>query len=227
MKPKILIIRKGILESNDQLAHKLRAMFMQKGILVINVVSSPGSGKTELLTVLSKSLIKRGLKVCAVVGDLATDNDAQRLKHSGAETYQINTNGNCHLDANMIERSLKKVSWKTADVLFIENVGNLVCPANFDLGEDLRLVLMSVTEGEDKPSKYPTMFNSADLCVISKMDLAKATGFKERLAVQNIRNINPAMHIMKTSAKKNVGIKELASFLLKKRKNSLLSRSPL
>ncbi|HWS48804.1 MAG TPA: hydrogenase nickel incorporation protein HypB [Candidatus Methanoperedens sp.] len=213
MKPKILQIRKGILESNDLAAQKLRKDFSQKNVLVINVVSSPGSGKTELLTILIKKLIKKGLKVCAVVGDLATDNDALRLKSSGASSYQINTNGNCHLDANMIEKSLKKVPWKSADILFIENVGNLVCPASYDLGENMRIILMSVTEGEDKPLKYPTMFNSADICIVSKIDLSEAVDFNKKLAIQNITSVNPNIKIFESSAKKGIGVDKIIDYI--------------
>ncbi|PIP52747.1 hydrogenase accessory protein HypB [Candidatus Beckwithbacteria bacterium CG23_combo_of_CG06-09_8_20_14_all_34_8] len=214
MKTRILEIRKGILDDNDKLAHNLRQSFSKKGIFVVNVVSSPGSGKTELLTILSKKLVKKGWKVCVVVGDLATDNDAKRIQESGAQTYQINTNGNCHLDANMVKKSLRHIQYQDADILIIENVGNLVCPANYDLGENMRLVLMSTTEGEDKPSKYPTMFNSADICVLSKMDLAKATGFDEQLAIQNILNISPDIKIIKTSAKKDIGVDDLVNLFL-------------
>ncbi len=218
MKPKILEIRKGILSDNDHLAETLRTKFHNHRVLVVNVVSSPGSGKTELLTVLIKKLIQKKQKVVAIVGDLETDNDAKRLAASGAESYQINTNGNCHLDAQMIEKSLKKLDWKNSDILFIENVGNLVCPASYDLGEDMRLVVLSVTEGEDKPLKYPTMFNSADICVISKMDLATAVEFDEGAATENILNVSPNIQILKTSAKKGNGIEELAEVLMKAKK---------
>jgi len=209
MKPKILAIRKGILEDNDRLAYTLRTKFIKNNVFVINVVSSPGSGKTELLIVLIKQLIAKGFKVSAVVGDLETDNDAKRLFASGADTYQINTNGNCHLDARMIEKSLKNILWQNSNILFIENVGNLVCPASYDLGENIRMVVLSTTEGEDKPLKYPTMFNSADVCVISKMDLADAVEFDEKTAVQNVHNVSPDIKLFKTSAKKDLGIREL------------------
>lgn len=214
MKPKILNIRQGILEDNDRLAHSLRSKFNSHKVLVINVVSSPGSGKTELLSHLISKLIARGKKVCAVVGDLETDNDAKRIQASGAEAYQIKTHGNCHLDANLIKKSLKNINWQDADILFIENVGNLVCPASYDLGEGLRIVLMSVTEGEDKPLKYPTIFNSADICVISKTDLTAAVEFDEKTAIANITNISPDIKIIKTSAKKDEGLDELIDYLL-------------
>lgn len=206
MKPRILELRKNILEENDFLASKLRDDFSKNKVFVVNVVSSPGSGKTELLTKLMSFLIEKNFKVSAVVGDLATDNDAQRMKNSGAEVYQINTHGNCHLEAIVIKESLDHISWKTSDFLFIENVGNLVCPASYDLGENIRIVLMSVTEGEDKPLKYPTMFNSSDICIISKMDLAMAVEFDEKLAIQNIRKVCPSCKIYKTSAKVGTGV---------------------
>lgn len=214
--PKIMTIRAGILEENDRRAQILRRNFAKNKTIVINVVSSPGSGKTELLTVVSRELITKGLHVCAIVGDLSTDHDAKRLASSGAHTYQINTHGACHLDARMVKQGLKTLPWRDADILFIENVGNLVCPASYDLGETKRMVLMAVTEGEDKPLKYPTMFHSADICVISKIDLASVAEFDEQKAIQNINDVNPDISIIKTSAKKRIGIEELATNLLAK-----------
>lgn len=218
MSTRIFKIKKNILNANDSLAQNLRNLFSRKNIRVINFVSSPGSGKTELVTVLATTLIKKGLHVCIIVGDLATDNDAVRLRRSGADTCQINTHGNCHLDATMVKKSLKALDWTRADILLIENVGNLVCPASYDLGEHMRVVLMSVTEGEDKPSKYPTIFNSSDICVLSKIDLAAAACFDEKRAVQNIKNISPDIKIIKTSAKKGTGINNLIHALVHERK---------
>lgn len=213
-KSQLLEIKKGILANNDQLAEKLRSDFQQNHVIVVNVVSSPGSGKTELLTVISKQLISQGLKVSALVGDLATDNDARRLQSSGAETHQINTNGGCHLNAKMIKKHIKQLTWKNSDVLFIENVGNLVCPAEYDLGENKRIVLMSVTEGEDKPLKYPTMFNSSDACVITKTDLSEAVDFQKQTAIDNLNKINPGIKTFFTSAKTNQGIEPLIKYIL-------------
>lgn len=213
--PKIIQIRKNILEDNDINAQKLRDKFKKHKILVVNIVSSPGSGKTELLTKLIPELNKQGIKVSVIVGDLKTENDANRIKKTRASTYQIQTDGNCHLEAHMIENALKNIDWKNSDILIIENVGNLVCPANYDLGENLRIVLMSVTEGEDKPLKYPTMFNSADVCVISKIDLAEAVEFNKKLAITNLKKINPDLKIIEASAKTLTGIKTLAETLIK------------
>ena len=213
MKPKIIEIRKNVLNKNDKLAQKLRASFAGRKVFVVNVVSSPGSGKTELLKKLLKLMIERGLRVGAIVGDLATENDAKRLAESGAKVYQINTYDACHLDASMVERALAHFDLQALDFLFIENIGNLVCPASYDLGENIRMVLMAVTEGEDKPLKYPTMFRSADLCVITKMDLAKYVDFDEKTTVLNMKKISPRMKILTSSAKKDEGLEEIIEYL--------------
>jgi len=222
MKPRILAIRKNMLEKNDFLARKLRSDFSKNRLFVVNIVSSPGSGKTELLVKLIKSLSRHKIKAGAIVGDLATDNDARRIKATGARTVQINTDGNCHLDAEMINRSLKKLNYKNLDFLFIENVGNLVCPAGYDLGENIRIVLMSVTEGEDKPSKYPVMFNSSDLCVISKTDLSEVCNFKKKLAEENILNVAPDIKILSISARKGHGLNQLIDCLISLKKQQEL-----
>ncbi len=177
MKPRLIEIRQGVLSKNDQLAAELRQRFTAGSVFVLNVVSSPGSGKTTLLEKTIRSLIERGYKVAALVGDLATDNDAQRLAASGAPVRQIETAGNCHLEADVIQAYLEGWDVNSLDFLIIENVGNLVCPSSYDLGETLRVVLLSTTEGEDKPLKYPPMFNSSDVVVITKIDIAEAVEF--------------------------------------------------
>ena len=176
MIPRIVEVRQNVLRKNDELAHVLRRRFDQAGVFVVSLVSSPGSGKTELLQ-RTLSEMRTTRQVAALVGDLATDRDAQRLARSGAPVRQITTGTVCHLDAQMVDRALDGWDLDKLDVLFIENVGNLVCPASYDLGEHVRVVLMSVTEGEDKPLKYPTIFNSADAAVITKIDLADAVNF--------------------------------------------------
>lgn len=210
-------INKSILSDHDQQAKLLEEEFKKNNIFVINWVSSPGAGKTELLSVLSKQLISLNYKIGVIVGDLATDNDAQRIKISGAQAYQINTNGNCHLEVNMIRKALNHLNWLSLDYLFIENVGNLVCPANFYLGENLRIVLMSVTEGEDKPLKYPSMFNSSNICIISKFDLKDAVNFNQEVALKNIISVNPDIRIFTLSSKTQVGLKEFIVELAKYR----------
>jgi hydrogenase nickel incorporation protein HypB len=210
--PRLVEVRRKVLKENDVLARALRERFRAAGVRVISLVSSPGSGKTTLLERLLTDL-GRDRSVAALVGDLATENDAARLARSGAPVRQITTGTICHLDAGMVERAL--VDWKlnALDFLFIENVGNLVCPSSFDLGEDLRLVLTSTTEGEDKPLKYPTIFNTADVAVITKLDLAAATGCDLEAVRRNIQAVRPGMDVFGVSAKTGAGMDELQHFL--------------
>ncbi|MGA3135925.1 MAG: hydrogenase nickel incorporation protein HypB [Terracidiphilus sp.] len=216
MTTRIVELRRGILKKNDELAAGLRASYAAAGVLVLNLVSSPGTGKTALLELTLKELRERGARAAALVGDLETDNDARRLRTSGAPVRQINTHGICHLDAEMIGKHLdgwEGVALGGLDYLFIENVGNLVCPSSYDLGEGIRVVLLSVTEGEDKPLKYPAMFNSADAAVITKMDLAGPCGFDRETALKNINEIRPGIRIFETSAKTGAGMEEWVGYL--------------
>jgi hydrogenase nickel incorporation protein HypB len=218
MTTRIVELRRGILKKNDELAAGLRASYAAAGVTVLNLVSSPGTGKTAFLEWTLTELRKRGVRVAALVGDLETDNDARRLASSGAPVRQINTHGICHLDAEMIGKHLDGWELSQLDYLFIENVGNLVCPSSYDLGEAIRVVLLSVTEGEDKPLKYPTMFNSADAAVITKMDLAVPCGFDRWAALKNINEIRPGIRIFETSVKSGVGLEEWLGYLEEKRK---------
>jgi hydrogenase nickel incorporation protein HypB len=209
MTTRIVELRRGILKKNDELARGLRERFDAAGVLVLNLVSSPGTGKTAFLERTLRQLREQGSRVAALVGDLETDNDARRLAASGAPVRQINTHGICHLEAEMVNKHLEEwegVELADLDYLFIENVGNLVCPSSYDLGERVRVVLLSVTEGEDKPLKYPTMFNSADAAVVTKMDIAEAVGFDREAALKNIREIRPGIRIFETSAKTGAGM---------------------
>jgi hydrogenase nickel incorporation protein HypB len=220
MTTRIVELRRGILKKNDELAAGLRAKYAEAGVLVLNLVSSPGTGKTALLERTLKDLKAKGKRVAALVGDLETDNDARRLASSGAPVRQINTHGICHLDAEMIGKHLEDwegVALGGLDYLFIENVGNLVCPSSYDLGEKIRVVLLSVTEGEDKPLKYPTMFNSADAAVITKMDIAEPCGFDLERARKNINEIRPEIRIFETSAKTGMGMEEWLGYLAEAR----------
>src|SRR5271156_5250753 len=176
--PRLVEVRKNVLKQNDIIARALRERFREAGVLTVSMVSSPGSGKTAFLEK-TLTLLQPNYRVAALVGDLATENDALRLARSHAPVKQITTGTLCHLEAAMVQNALEDWDVNQLDFLFIENVGNLVCPSSYDLGEDLRLVLISVTEGEDKPLKYPTIFNSADIAVITKMDLASAVEFNE------------------------------------------------
>jgi hydrogenase nickel incorporation protein HypB len=217
MTTRIVELRQGILKKNDELARGLRDRFSAAGVLVLNLVSSPGTGKTVFLERTLRELKTRGSRVAALVGDLETDNDARRLAASGAPVRQINTHGICHLEAEMVSRHLEGWELDALDYLFIENVGNLVCPSSYDLGERIRVALLSVTEGEDKPLKYPTVFNSADAAVITKMDIAAAVEFDRDAAVKNINEIRPGIKIFETSAKTGAGMEEWLSYLAQER----------
>jgi hydrogenase nickel incorporation protein HypB len=206
--PRLVEVRQNVLKQNDLLARELRKRFQDADVCVISLVSSPGSGKTAFLEK-ALTLLRPKLRVAALVGDLATENDAARLARSGAMVKQIVTGTICHLDAQMVEKALAEWSLEDLDVLFIENVGNLVCPSSYDLGEDLRLVMLSVTEGEDKPLKYPTIFNTADVAVITKIDLAEAVEFERETAHNNIQSVRPGMKVFEVSAKTGAGMDEL------------------
>jgi hydrogenase nickel incorporation protein HypB len=213
MTTRIVELRQGILKKNDELARGLRAQFTAAGVLVLNLVSSPGTGKTAFLERTLRDLLARGQRAAALVGDLETDNDAKRLAASGAPVRQINTHGICHLEAEMVAKHLEGWDLSGLDYLFIENVGNLVCPSSYDLGEKIRVALLSVTEGEDKPLKYPTLFNSADAAVITKIDIAEPCGFDRELALKNINEIRPGIRIFETSAKTGAGMKDWLAYL--------------
>jgi hydrogenase nickel incorporation protein HypB len=210
--PRLLEVRKNVLKQNDLVARTLRERFRAQGTFVVSLVSSPGAGKTAFLEK-ALTLLRSEYRVAALVGDLATENDAVRLARSQAPVKQITTGTLCHLEAAMIDRALD--GWETGelDFLFIENVGNLVCPSSYDLGENLRLVLLSVTEGEDKPLKYPTIFNSADVAMITKIDLAEAVEFDEHLVKANLQAVRPGMPQFSVSAKTGAGMHEFLNFL--------------
>jgi hydrogenase nickel incorporation protein HypB len=214
--PRILEVRKNILKHNDEIAHALRNRFEEAGVFVVNLVSSPGSGKTAFLeSTLTK--MRSRFRVAALVGDLATENDANRLARSQVPVRQIITGTVCHLEAAMIESNLKDWKLNELDFLFIENVGNLVCPSSYDLGESLRVVLMSVTEGEDKPLKYPSIVNSADVAVITKTDLSDAVEFDWPAASKNLQAVRPGIRILRVSAKTGDGMDEWLSFVTSQR----------
>jgi hydrogenase nickel incorporation protein HypB len=210
--PRLVQVRENVLKRNDLLARALRERFRLAGVYVVSLVSSPGAGKTAFLEK-TLALLRPERRVAALVGDLATENDAERLRRSEAPVRQIVTGTVCHLEAEMVERALDGWSLAEIDCLFIENVGNLVCPSSYDLGEDLRLVLMSVTEGEDKPRKYPTIFNTADVAVLTKMDLADAVEFDSHAAHGSIQAVRPGIPVFEVSAKTGQGMAEWLGFL--------------
>ena len=194
-------VQKSALELNQRLADQNRGWFRAKGLKVFNLLSSPGSGKTALLERTLRTLPR----AAAIVGDLQTENDADRLRATGAQAVQIVTGATCHLDAHMVAHALEKLDVAGLETLFIENVGNLVCPASYDLGEAKRVVLLSVTEGEDKPLKYPVIFRNADLVLVTKIDLAAAVGFDREKALAAIRQTAPRAQILEVSARTGAG----------------------
>ena len=217
MTGRLIELREGVLKKNDTHAQALRQRFAQAGVLAVNLVSSPGSGKTALLELSLRALRERGLRVAALTGDLQTDNDAQRLARSGAPVRQISTGGTCHLEAAMVERHLEGWALDELDILFIENVGNLVCTASYDLGEACRVVMLSTPEGEDKPSKYPPLFCSGSAFVLTKIDLADAVGFDREAAYRALRELQPDAPVFETSARTGQGLDAWLGFLLEQR----------
>ena len=212
MTTRIVEVRANVLKQNDLLARSLRENFERQGTCVVGLVSSPGSGKTAFLEKLL-SRLAREYRVAALVGDLATANDAARLQRATPNVKQITTGTICHLDAQMVEKALASWEIGAVDFLFIENVGNLVCPSSYDLGEQFRFVLLSATEGEDKPLKYPTIFNSSDAAIITKMDLAEAAEFDIAAARSNIQGVRPGMRIFEVSSKTGLGMDDVVAFL--------------
>ncbi len=204
MKLRVVEIQQNVLRKNDDLARALRERFALSGTLVVNLLSSPGSGKTTLLEATLRHFAGRR-RVAALVGDQATRNDADRLERSGVPVRQITTAAECRLDADMIGKALAGWDVEPLDMLFIENVGNLICPAEYDLGEDLRVVLCAVTEGEDKPLKYPLAYNTSHVAVLTKVDLADAVGFDRSAAYSAIERVHPAMTIIELSARTGAG----------------------
>ncbi|MEQ1883787.1 MAG: hydrogenase nickel incorporation protein HypB [Bryobacteraceae bacterium] len=205
-------VEKKVLSENDRIAGELRQRFADDGTLVLNFISSPGSGKTLFLERTLEGL-PEDLRVGVLTGDIQTDNDARRLARVGFPVQQITTAGCCHLDARMIDRALEKWPNEHFDVLFIENVGNLVCPTSYDLGEECKVVLLSVTEGEDKPLKYPGAFFKSKAMVLNKIDLLPYVPFDADLACENARRIHPDITIFRTSSTTGSGLEEWRTWL--------------
>ena len=198
-------VEKKVLSENQILAEQLRERYRQQGILCVNLISAPGSGKTLLL---EKTLerMDRGTRVAVLTGDLQTENDAQRLAKFGFPVKQIVTGGTCHLDARMVEKHLADWNLENIEILIVENVGNLVCPSSYDLGEDAKIVLLSTTEGEDKPLKYPSIFFKSELMILTKIDLLPYVPFKSEVAKENARRVHPQMEILEVSSTTGEGL---------------------
>ncbi len=208
----VITVERKVLEKNDEVAAELRHQFKEKKIIVLNLLSSPGSGKTSLL---ERTLdhFAGDVKTAVIEGDVQTDNDAQRIAKYNVPVVQIITNGGCHLDAMLVRDALTSLELKDAQLLFIENVGNLVCPASYDLGEDKKVVIISTTEGDDKPLKYPKMFRVADVCVLNKIDLLDYVDFDVETFRENATRINPHLTFFETSAQTDAGIEMWVNWL--------------
>ncbi len=213
MNPRARIeVKKKVLEKNDMLADKVRRTLHRRGIAGLNLISSPGAGKTMLLEKTLERL--RGKIPCAViVGDQETDNDARRLKGKGAPVHQIKTHNTCHLNAGQVSEVIDKVLKSDTKLLFVENIGNLICPAAFDLGEDMKIALLSVTEGEDKPLKYPTVFSTAGAVILTKVDIARHVGWNRKTVMSNLKKIAPGAPVFEVSAKEGKGMDKWVRFL--------------
>jgi len=209
---KVVHVLTKILEANDRQAQENREHFESHGVYCINLMSSPGAGKTSLLEK-TIELTQGELRIGVIEGDLETSRDAERIRAKGAPAYQITTGSACHLDAFMVHKGIHQLPLEELDVVFVENVGNLVCPASYDVGAHLNVVLLSVTEGEDKPEKYPVMFRSADLMLITKIDLLPYVDFSIEKAVSLARRINPSMDFIALSAKTGEGMQEWLDYL--------------
>jgi len=220
-----IVVVKRVLGDNERRAARLRQRFAAGRCLAVNLLGSPGAGKTALLERLIPMLRRRRLSVAVIEGDIATTRDAERIEKAGAPAVQVTTRGVCHLDAAMVGAALRKLG-RLPDVLFIENVGNLVCPAAFALGESERLVVLSVPEGDDKPDKYPAAFAGASAVVINKLDLAAYCKFNKARAVLAARSVNPALAVFETSCADGFGLRELAEWLLARRASALALRRP-
>jgi hydrogenase nickel incorporation protein HypB len=210
-------LEKKVLSENDRIAAELRQRFRENHVLVVNLISSPGSGKTSLLEKTLEAL-PRSERVAVLTGDIQTENDANRLKRFGFPARQITTGGTCHLDARMIDKHLADWRLNELDLLFIENVGNLVCPSSYDLGEAAKIVLLSVTEGEDKPLKYPSIFFKSELLVITKTDLLPYVPFDIHKAEENAHKVHPGMEIVRVSCTAGEGLKDWLQWLEQRQK---------
>ncbi len=208
-------VMKNILGENDRIAAENRKFFGEKKIFVLNLMGSPGSGKTSLLEKTLEKLSGK-IKIAVIEGDLFTAKDAQRIENIGVQVVQINTSGGCHLDAQMVKRAAESLNLDEINLLIVENVGNLVCPAEFDVGENLKAVVLSITEGDDKPLKYPLIFKESAITLLNKIDLIPFTNFNLESAREDLMTLHPNLKIIETSCTKNIGVDEFCAWLLEK-----------
>ncbi|MBU3112806.1 hydrogenase nickel incorporation protein HypB [Clostridium lacusfryxellense] len=212
----------NILQRNDEITLINKKLLDEKGIYVINLMSSPGSGKTSLLERLIAKL-KNDINIAVIEGDIYTTKDAMRIEAQGVPVVQINTGGACHLDAEMIKNALKTLTLDKIDLLVIENVGNLVCPAEFEIGEDIKICILSTTEGNDKPLKYPLMFEKSGVIILNKLDLIEFTDFDKEEFYRDIKSLNANVDTFETSCVKNQGIDEICFWLIRKIENKKMN----
>lgn len=206
---------RNILGANDEIAAQNRKMFAARGVIVMNLMGSPGSGKTTLLEKTLARLVGK-IKIAVIEGDLFTAKDAERIDKQGVEVIQINTAGGCHLDATMIQKACASLNLDAINLLIVENVGNLVCPAEFDIGENFKAVVLSITEGDDKPLKYPLIFKESEVTLLNKIDLLPFTNFNLQSAREDLTTLHPTIKIFETSCTKETGLDEWAQWLLEK-----------
>jgi len=219
-------LERKVLSENNRIAAALRERFRQHNVLCLNLISSPGSGKTSLLEQ-SLAALPGDARVAVLTGDIQTENDAARLRRFGFPVKQITTGGTCHLDARMIERHLEGWKLDELDILFIENVGNLVCPSSYDLGEAAKIVVLSVTEGEDKPLKYPSIFFKSELLIVNKVDLLPYVPFNAEEAEENARRVHPEMEILRLSCLTGSGVSEWLRWLEQRRQACRQANEPV
>lgn len=208
---KSLLIKKNILEDNNKVASEIRERLKEKKVFAINLLGSPGAGKTTVLEKVIENL-KNKYKMAVIEGDLYTSKDGERIEKHNIDVIQVNTGGGCHLDATMINRALENIKCDDLEFLVIENVGNLVCPASYDLSEDMKVVVMSVTEGNDKPLKYPAMFQRASLVILNKVDIIKFTDFDKEEFYKDLNLLNKDLKVLEVSCRENIGLKELSNY---------------
>ena len=213
-------VMKNILGENDKIAEENRQLFKEKNVFVINLMGSPGSGKTSLLE-LTIANLKDKLKMAVIEGDLFTAKDAERIERHNVPVIQINTAGGCHLDAAMVKRAAESLDLNALDLIIVENVGNLVCPAEFDVGENIKAVVLSITEGDDKPLKYPLIFKESAVAVLNKIDILKFTNFNLESACEDLKTIHPDITIIETSCTTDEGLDKWYKFLLTSVNSSL------
>lgn len=205
-------VMKNILSENDKIANENRKIFAEKNVFVINLMGSPGSGKTSLLEqTLSK--LKDEIKIAVIEGDLFTAKDAERIERHNIEVIQINTAGGCHLDAGMIQKAIENLKLDELDLIIVENVGNLVCPAEFDVGENVKVTVLSITEGDDKPLKYPLIFKESEVVILNKVDILKFTNFNLETAREDLTTIHPKIKIIETSCSTGEGLNDFCDWI--------------